>query len=98
VQNAGKEKAWLKSLWASRGGADDRAEQREVFVFRSGATLVPSERSVVTELSKDCNFFKGYATSSAQDQDRARSVAEMRVYFFTFFAKDAWEASLVRVG
>jgi hypothetical protein len=65
--------------------------------FAAEATLGPIERSVVTELSKDCNFFKGYATSSAQDQDRARSVEEMRVYFFTFFAKDAWEASLVRM-
>jgi hypothetical protein len=27
--------------------------------FAAAAALEPSERSVVTELSKDCNYFKG---------------------------------------
>jgi len=45
VQNAGKEKDWLKSLLPSRGGADDRAERREVCLsFAAEATLEPSNK------------------------------------------------------
>ena len=37
--------------------------------------------------------FSSVATSSAEDQTRARSVAELRAYFPTFSNRDAWEAS-----
>ena len=34
--------------------------------FAATATLEPSERPVVTDLSKDCNFFKGYVDAQVR--------------------------------